>query len=61
MLKKEIILYLDGRTAYEICRDIIICSVRAHEIDLQLIVSSQNRNIGKNNKHIVFIKYHSEY
>ena len=34
MLKKEeVILYLDGRAAYERGRDIIKCSVKAHEIE----------------------------
>ena len=34
MLKKEeLILYLDGQTAYERGRDIIKCSVKAHDIE----------------------------
>ena len=34
MLKKEeVILYLEGRTAYERDRDIIKCIVKVHEIE----------------------------
>ena len=47
MLKKEVIMYLDGRTTYERDREIIKCSFNAHELQFTIDCIVSNRNIGE--------------